>query len=144
MTERRFPRGCQPRPSCTPQVAPKNRIIKWPVLRILSSATPFSLFDLPLLVVDPGNTRLRAGHREAVILNAHFLFCRITSSPRDPPSSNLSDTCASTLPSCSMVEGLSLARVSVSRELGKSVIRDFRLRHYIAPFIRRSENVCMS
>ena len=56
MADRRCPQACQPRPSCTPQVAPKNRIIKWPVLRILSSATPFSLFDLPLLVVDPGNT----------------------------------------------------------------------------------------
>jgi len=52
----------------------RESYIKWRVLRILSPATPFSISDLVLLVVDLGNTRLRAGHGEAAILNTHFSF----------------------------------------------------------------------
>ena len=48
---------------------PPKTVLRWPVLRILSSAILFSLFDLLLLVVDPGNTQLRAGHGEVAIFN---------------------------------------------------------------------------
>jgi hypothetical protein len=74
--------------------------------RILSSSNRH-LFHLPLLVIDPGNTQLRAGHGEASIFHTHL--SGLSYPPLDPPSSS---TCATTAQApCSMIEGLSLAGI---------------------------------
>ena len=113
--------------------------IKWPCPRILSSSNQ-PLFLLPLLVVDPGNTQLHAGHGEASIFYTHLFG--LSCPPLDPPSSSPSDTCATAQASCSMIEGLSL--VGSIEGVGESVLSDFKLCHYVPPFSRRSERACQS